>query len=204
MLRYIHILANLKVYLILSFFETFVLNSMLELKSPTLRTYNRTFEMKLTSVIILLMLNVIAIPALVHAQSYTIDTAQRSMDVSGDFKGAELHLPAVKKIPEFPGGKKAWHDFLRSEIDIKVPFANRAVPRTYQVIIWFIVDSNGKVKRIGADSGCGYGMETEVIRCIKKTTDWIPAETSTGKKVSYTLRTLVKFTVTSNNVVVSL
>ena len=69
-------------------------------------------------------------------------------------------------------------------------------------MIRFIIGSNGKLREIGADSNCGFGMETEVIRCITKSADWIPAETSSGKKVSFTMRTVVIFIVKQNDVTV--
>lgn len=159
--------------------------------------------MKGTFTIILFVLTIIGIPALLHAQSFTIDTTKKSMDISGQFNGAAINLPAVKKRPEFPGGKKAWQDFLRSNINIAVPIANKAIPGTYKVMIRFIVESDGKLSGPGAESNCGYGLESEVIRCIKKSTKWIPAETSSGKKVNFTLRTIVIFTAKQNDVVIS-
>lgn len=144
-------------------------------------------------------------PAALQAQSFTVsnDSVQKTMDISGPFNNAEVHLPAVKKRPEFPGGKKAWQDFLRSHLNIAVPVANRALPGSYQVMIRFMVGSDGKLTGIGADSNAGYGMESEVIRCVKKSPDWIPAETTTGKKVGFTLRHLVIFNVKQNDVLIS-
>lgn len=70
-------------------------------------------------------------------------------------------------------------------------------------MVWFIVGSDGKLKGTGADSNCGYGMESEVIRCIKKSGDWIPAETTSGKKVRFTLRSIIIITVKQNDVTIS-
>src|SRR5689334_9751682 len=96
--------------------------------------------MKIASLIILTL-----VPALLSAQNFSIDSSKKSMDVSGDFKGAAVHLPGVKKQPEFPGGKKAWQDFLESNIDKKIPIANKAIPGTYKIMIRFIVGSDGKL-----------------------------------------------------------
>ena len=161
--------------------------------------------MKLTSIIIILVLTIAGIPASIHAQTFTIvnDSSKKSVDITGHFNNAEIQLPAVKKQPEFAGGKKAWQDFLRNNINISVPFTNKAIPGSYKVMIRFIVGSNGKLSGVGADSNCGYGMESEVIRCIKKSSDWIPAETNSGKKVSFTLRQAVTFNIKQNDVIVS-
>ena len=135
-----------------------------------------------------------------RAQIFTVDSAKKTVDFSGNVNGASLHLPAVAKNPAYPGGKQAWQDFLRSNINIAVPFANKAVPGVYEVWIRFVVEDDGRITGIGADSYSGYGLEDEVIRCIKKSGNWIPAETSSGRKVAFSLRTLVIFTVKRNDV----
>jgi hypothetical protein len=159
--------------------------------------------MKVISINIFLLLAITGTPALLYPQSFTVDSAKKSIDFSGDFGDAEIHLSAVKKLPSFSGGKKAWQNFLRSNINIAVPFSNKAIPGTYKVMIRFFVGSDGKLRNIGADTNCGYGMETELIRCIKTSADWIPAETSSGKKVSFTMRTAVTFIVKQNDVSIS-
>ncbi len=158
--------------------------------------------MKSTFTIIVLISAIIAAPALLQAQVLTIDSKNK-IDIADQLKDVEVQLPAVKSRPEFPGGKPAWQKFLLSQIDIKVPFANKAVPGIYSTMVRFIVGSDGKLRDIGADSNCGYGMEAEVIRCIKKSNLWIPAETNSGKKVSFIMRTIVIFTVKQNDVAVS-
>lgn len=147
-------------------------------------------------------MTVVANPTVLHAQTYALDSSNKSIDVFGSFNDAEIHLSAVKKQPQFLGGKKAWDDFLRSNINIKIPFSNKAQAGTYKVMIRFIVGSDGKLRGIGADSNCGYGMEAEVIRCINKSNNWMPAETNSGKKVSFTLRTGVTFVVKQNEVLI--
>lgn len=147
-------------------------------------------------------MTVVVNPTVLHAQAYALDSSNKSIDVFGSFNDAEIHLSVAKKQPEFLGGKKAWHDFLRSNINIKIPFSNKAPIGTYKVMIRFIVGSDGKLRGIGADSNCGYGMESEVIRCINKSNKWMPAETNSGKKVSFTLRTVVIFVVKQNEVLI--
>ncbi len=159
--------------------------------------------MKLASTFILFVLASLGITTVTYSQSFTIDSSQKFIEIDGKFNGAEVNLPAVKKRPQFLGGKKVWQDFLRSNINITVPIANKAIPGVYKVMIRFIVGSDGKLKGVGADSNCGYGMESEVIRCVKISPDWIPAETSSGEKVGFTLRTIVTFTVKQNDVVIT-
>jgi hypothetical protein len=159
--------------------------------------------MKVASITFLFILAFTGTPSALRAQNITVDTSAKIIDISPEIKDVELHLNAVKKIPEYLGGKKAWQNFLRSNINIAVPFSNNAKAGTYQVIIRFIIGSDGKLREVGAETNCGYGMEKEVIRCIQKSPDWIPAEISSGKKVSFTMRTALKFLVKQNDVTVS-
>ncbi len=163
---------------------------------------HHSFNIKLISILPLFVVTMVAKPAVVYAQTYAPDSSNKSIDVFGSFNDAEIHLSAVKKQPEFLGGKKAWHDFLRSNINIKISFSNKAPAGVYKVMIRFIVGSDGKLRGIGADSNCGYGMEAGVIRCINKSNNWMPAETNSGKKVSFTLRTGVTFVVKQNEVLI--
>ena len=129
-----------------------------------------------------------------------IDSNSTLIDISGQINNTEIHLPIVKNRPEFSAGKLAWQDFLRNNINIRVPFSNKAITGSYNVMIRFIVGPDGKLKDIGADTNCGYGMEAEVIRCMQKSPDWIPATTGSGRKVNFTLRQVVIFIVKKNNI----
>jgi hypothetical protein len=155
--------------------------------------------------ILFLFFAAIGIPGLLPAQDLKVvfDSSKKAVDFSGQANNAEIQLPSVKNQPEYPGGRKAWQDFLRSNINIAVPFANKAIQGNHLVMIRFIVGSDGKVSGVGSDSNCGYGMESEVIRCIQKSPEWIPAETASGKQVRFILRQLVSFNVKANDIGIS-
>lgn len=159
--------------------------------------------MKTVRFFYLLVFAGIITPADAQRLAISKDSTQQFIDISGVPDHINIQLPLVKKLPKFPGGKKAWPGFLRSEINIKVPLANGAKPGIYNFIIWFVAGSDGKISRIGADSNCGYGLENELIRCIKKCSDRIPAEISDGRKISYILRSQVRFTITQYAVQIS-
>ncbi len=139
----------------------------------------------------------------VNAQNIEYDTVNKELNLRAFVNGAMVHHNLVNKKPEYPGGKTAWHNFLRSNINIAVPFTNKALPGRYEVLIRFIVGADGKVTSAGAKTNRGYGLEAEVIRCINKSGTWSPAETKDGQKVAVTLRTMVIFNVERNNVTVS-
>jgi len=75
----------------------------------------------------------------------------------------------------FPGGERAWRNFLERNLKPGVPVENGAPAGVYTVLVQFIVDKDGTVTDIKALTNWGYGMESEVIRIIKKTDKWTPA-----------------------------
>lgn len=50
------------------------------------------------------------------------------------------------------------------------------------VVVQFIVDQKGTLSDIKALTAHGYGMEQEVIRVLKKSPKWLPAQVN-GRKV---------------------
>ncbi|MCK5703780.1 MAG: energy transducer TonB [Cyclobacteriaceae bacterium] len=52
-----------------------------------------------------------------------------------------------------------------------------------KVFIQFIIDKNGKVKKVQAVKGIGAGCDEEAVRVVKEHTEWIPAQII-GKDVS--------------------
>lgn len=141
----------------------------------------------------------------IHAQEAAIryDSASRSLNVYNQPAGAEMHLPAVKTKPEYRGGKSAWQDFLRKNINIKTIFANKPAPGKYDIMIRFIIANDGSIKNAGAETDAGYGIEKEVIRCILLSRAWNPAITANAVKVNFTLRQIIHFTIKPNDIEIS-
>ncbi|MBS1495293.1 MAG: energy transducer TonB [Bacteroidetes bacterium] len=99
-----------------------------------------------------------------------------------------------EKVPSFPGGQLAWSLFLRKNLNPNVPLNNNAKEGTYTVIVRFIVNTNGEISNIKAETKFGYGMEEEVIRLIKSSPKWIP-RTQYGRKWKAFMRQPVTFSV---------
>jgi hypothetical protein len=72
---------------------------------------------------------------------------------------------------------------------------NRPPIGQYTAGIRYIMDKNGHVSDIIADSRCGYGMEEEVVRSAKKMPRWIPAEQHPVNNIKTYHRKLVTFIV---------
>jgi len=85
----------------------------------------------------------------------------------------------------YPGGDNAWRDFLRKNLTPLVPVDYDAPSGKYTTIIKFVVSRNGTLSDIMAETNLRYGMEEEVIRIIKKSGTWIPAEQNNRKVNAY-------------------
>ena len=81
----------------------------------------------------------------------------------------------VEVEAQFPGGPKAWENFLRRNLDANVPVDNGAPGGRYTVYIQFVVDKEGNVSDLKPITSHGFGMEQEAIRVLKKATKWTPA-----------------------------
>ncbi len=82
----------------------------------------------------------------------------------------------------FPGGPKAWENFLRRNLDANVPVDKGAPAGRYTIYVQFIVDKDGKVSDLKPITSHGFGMEKEVMRVMKNATMWTPANNG-GKAV---------------------
>jgi hypothetical protein len=67
----------------------------------------------------------------------------------------------------YPGGNEAWNKFLARNLNSNVPNKNNATIGRYTVYVIFIVDKDGSVSSVRAQTNFGFGMEDEVIRVIE-------------------------------------
>jgi len=96
----------------------------------------------------------------------------------------------------FPGGVNAWRLYLQQNLKANVPVKKGAPAGTYQVIVRFIVSTDGQITDVEAETDYGYGMEKEVIRIIKKGPKWMPAMQN-GRNVNAYRRQPITFLVTN-------
>jgi protein TonB len=82
----------------------------------------------------------------------------------------------VEVEAHFDGGDKAWIQYLQENLRASVPVKKGAPAGTYTVVVKFVVNTDGRVDSVMAETDHGYGMEKEVIRIIKKAPKWIPAQ----------------------------
>ncbi|MBL7746018.1 MAG: energy transducer TonB [Chitinophagaceae bacterium] len=101
---------------------------------------------------------------------------------AGDSLKENVIFNKVEIEAQFPGGDKAWLNFLVKNLDGDIAVKNGAPAGNYMVVIQFVVNKEGEVTDIKALTNYGYGMEQEVIRLLKKSPKWSPA-IQDGRKV---------------------
>lgn len=92
-------------------------------------------------------------------------------------------VPFVSKMvnASFPGGDVAWKKYLERYLDSETAINHNAPAGVYKVIVVFMVNTQGKISDVKAETNFGYGMEAEAIRVIKKGPDWVPASQNDEK-----------------------
>lgn len=76
---------------------------------------------------------------------------------------------------EFDGGAPAWRNFILANLRSDVPVKRKAAAGTYQVFVRFIINEDGSIHDILPETDFGHGMEKEVVRIMKLSPKWIPA-----------------------------
>jgi len=102
--------------------------------------------------------------------------------VPGQDTNALKVFDKVEIEASFAGGEQGWRSFLEQNLNPNTPVERGAPAGSYTVWVQFIVDKDGKLSDFKALTKNGYGMETEVIRILRKSPLWSPAEQE-GRKV---------------------
>ena len=86
---------------------------------------------------------------------------------------------------------------MEKNLNASVPADHKAPNGLYTVIVKFVIQEDGNVEDIVAETSNGFGTEEEVLRLIKKSPKWIPA-VQYGRKVKAYRRQPVSFLVEGN------
>jgi hypothetical protein len=81
----------------------------------------------------------------------------------------------VENEPKFPGGDSAWRRYLEKNLNPGIPVDNGAPGGIYKVIVKFIVNKDGSISDVQAETKHGYGMDSAAVELIKKGPKWEPA-----------------------------
>lgn len=96
----------------------------------------------------------------------------------------------VEKQPEFPGGMRAFQDYLRT--NVRYPAAANSANITGRVFVSLIVRNDGRITDVGVLKGLGYGCDEEAIRVISTMPNWKPGSQS-GRAVNVKYNLVVPF-----------
>ncbi len=92
---------------------------------------------------------------------------------SGEAIADEL---CIEKEADFAGGQTAWGRFLSKNLNPNVPVLKGAPAGRYTVMSRFVVNSDGTLSDIKIITDPGFGMGAELIRILKKSPKWVPAQ----------------------------
>ena len=107
----------------------------------------------------------------------------KEYDSTGAVKTDSVFTKKMKEA-EFAGGEDEWRNFLRKNLNAVVPADNNAPAGKYTIIMTFIVNPNGTLSNIKAESDPGYGMVEEAKRVLKMH-KWKPAIQYGNYRVAY-------------------
>ncbi len=94
----------------------------------------------------------------------------------------------------FPGGDRAWRNYLEKNLNTEVPGENGAPEGNLTVIVKFVVSKDGSLSDISCETDPGYGICEEAKRVIKRTKNWTPA-IQNGRNVNAYRRQPITFSV---------
>jgi hypothetical protein len=119
----------------------------------------------------------------INKASHFLSTPQNLQDTLPstliDTRDTGSQLKIFEKVDveaDFPGGVNGWRQYLEQNLNADVPVVKGAPAGKYMVVVQFIVAKDGTVSDIKALTRYGYGMEQEVVRIIKKSPKWSPAQ----------------------------
>ncbi len=108
-------------------------------------------------------------------------------DYDKEFKTVQIEA-------KFPGGQDAWRNYLQRNLNQDIPSENGAPAGNYTVLVSFLVDKEGSISEVRAESDPGYGIAAEAIRVIQKGPKWTPA-VQNGRSVIYRQKQPITFQV---------
>lgn len=128
-----------------------------------------------------------------YTKALTVGSKESPLTISDNTKTAidtnktnENVFTSAEQMPEFPGGMKAFYEYL--DKSFKYPAEARINNVNGKVILSFIVEKDGSLNDIKVLRGLGSGLDEEAKRVLKESPKWIPGKQN-GKtvRVVYTL-----------------
>jgi TonB family protein len=93
-------------------------------------------------------------------------------------------------IPGFKGGQDSLEKFIYD--NLHYPKEALAKKRTGEIIVFFRVDTAGKISRLSVDGDRNYGFETEAKRIVSAMPAWVPG-TKNGIVADFSVKVTISF-----------
>jgi len=119
-----------------------------------------------------------------------VDVPVKELDYEHEFKTVQIQA-------SFPEGADGWVKYLRRNLRNEVPIDNGAPAGNYPVVVSFLVDKEGNITEVKAETNPGYGTAEEAVRVIQRSGKWKPANQN-GRAVIYRQRQQITFQVADN------
>ena len=108
-----------------------------------------------------------------------LDSAKFSMDSTYViYPGNDTVYLQPQVNAGFKGGQIGWNQYLLNNINIRIAEDSSAKIGEYLVNTIYIINSEGKIEDIELINNPGYGTGEELVRVLKASPLWIPAEKS--------------------------
>ncbi len=78
----------------------------------------------------------------------------------------------VDTFPEFKGGTMAMYQYIKQ--NITYPSEAMKANKAGKVVLWFVVEKDGKISKTIIKKSIGYGMDEEAKRIIESMPPWLP------------------------------
>lgn len=101
---------------------------------------------------------------------------------------------SVTEQAHFPGGAAAWQKYLKDNLQAGIVAKKGGPPGRYTVIVSFMVDEDGNISEVRAETDPGYGTAAEAVRVIQHGPNWVPAKQK-DKVVKYRQKQAITFAV---------
>jgi protein TonB len=99
-----------------------------------------------------------------------------------------------QKEANFQGGSKKWNKYLNGHLVVPDRFEKSMPDGIYNVIVSFLITTEGKVDEILLMHSCEWSADLEVFKIFENSPPWQPA-TQNGKNVKYRQRQNITFEV---------
>jgi TonB family protein len=100
-------------------------------------------------------------------------------------EGTKIYT-TVEKVPEFPGGTRAWSTYLAK--NVKYPTADLNSNLQGKVFVTFVVEPDGKLSDVTAVRGPSETLKAEAVRVVARSPKWKPgAQNGKYVRVKYTV-----------------